>query len=83
MIEVKRWFRIQDLAWLIFVAILIATGPETNYQNLILLPLIGAFQIVEPRLKIFASQRGQVVSIALKMIFSYLLVGWSHSIDSY
>lgn len=83
MIEVKRWFRIQDLAWVIFVVILIVTGPETNYQNLILLPLIGAFQIVEPRLKIFASQRGQVVSVALKMIFSYLLVGWSHSIDSY
>jgi two-component system, NtrC family, sensor histidine kinase HydH len=83
MIEVKRWFRIQDLAWLIFVAILIATGPETNYQALILLPLIGAFQIIEPRLKIFASKRGQVVSIALKMIFSYLLVGWSHTIDSY
>ena len=83
MIDVKRWFRIQDLAWIIFVVILIATGPETNYQNLILLPLIGAFQIIEPRLKIFASQRGQVVSVALKMIFSYLLVGWSHSIDSY
>jgi hypothetical protein len=36
MIDVKRWFRIQDLAWIIFVVILIATGPETNYQNLIL-----------------------------------------------
>jgi two-component system, NtrC family, sensor histidine kinase HydH len=83
MIEVKRWFRIQDLAWVIFVVILIVTGPETNYQASILLPLIGAFQIVEPRLKIFASQRGQVVSIALKLIMSYLLVGWTHTIDSY
>jgi two-component system, NtrC family, sensor histidine kinase HydH len=83
MIDVKRWFHIQDLAWIIFVVILIATGPETNYQALILLPLIGAFQIVEPRLKIFASEQGQVVSIALKMILSYLLVGWSHTIDSY
>jgi two-component system sensor histidine kinase HydH len=83
MIDVKRWFRVQDLAWILFVVILIATGPETNYQALILLPLIGAFQIVEPRLKMFASQRGQIVSIALKMIFSYLLVGWSHTIDSY
>ncbi|HEY3459022.1 MAG TPA: ATP-binding protein [Bryobacteraceae bacterium] len=83
MIDVKRWFRVQDLAWIIFVVILIVTGPETNYQALILLSLIGAFQIIEPRLKIFASQRGQVVSVALKMIFSYLLVGWSHSIDSY
>jgi two-component system, NtrC family, sensor histidine kinase HydH len=83
MTDAKRWFRIQDLAWLIFVVILIATGPETNYQALILLPLIGAFQIIEPRLKIFASQRGQVVSIALKMILSYLLVGWDHGVSSY
>jgi signal transduction histidine kinase len=83
MIEVKRWFRTQDLAWLIFVAILIATAPETNYQIFILLPLIGAFQIIEPRLKIFASKRGQIVSIALKMIFSYLLVGWDHGYTSY
>lgn len=83
MTEPKRWFRIQDLAWLIFVVILIATGPETNYQALILLPLIGVFQIVEPRLELFASKPGQVVSIALKMILSYLLVGWSHGIGSY
>jgi len=83
MTDVKRWFRIQDLAWLIFVAILIATGPETNYQASILFPLIGAFQIIEPRLKIFASKRGQVVSIALKMIFSYLLVGYDHGYGSY
>jgi two-component system, NtrC family, sensor histidine kinase HydH len=83
MIDVKRWFHIQDLAWIIFVVILIATGPETNYQVWILLPLIGAFQILEPRLKLFASERGQVVSTALKMIYSYLLVGWDHGISSY
>jgi signal transduction histidine kinase len=77
------WFRAQDFAWLLFVAVLIATAPETNYDVFVILPLIGAFQIIEPRLTLFASKRGQIVSVALKLIFSYLLVGWTHGIESY
>ena len=78
-----RWFRPQDFAWLLFVVILIATAPEPNYDALILLPIIGAFQIIEPRLKLFSSPRGQITSIALKLILSYLLIGFSHGADSY
>ncbi len=76
-------FQPQDFAWLLFVAVLIATAPETNYNAIILLPIIGAFQIVEPRLKLFSSRRGQITSITLKLVLSYLLVGWTHTIDSY
>ncbi|MFL6353033.1 MAG: sensor histidine kinase [Bryobacteraceae bacterium] len=76
-------FRIQDFAWLLFVTILIATAPETNYDALILLPLIGAFQIAEPRLKLFSSRRGQITSIVLKLDLSYLLIGYTHGRDSY
>jgi two-component system sensor histidine kinase HydH len=79
----RTFFQPGDFAWLLFVAILLATAPETNYNALILLPLIGAFQIVEPRLSLFRSRRGQVISIGLKMVLSYLLVGWSHGVDSY
>ena len=77
------WFRPQDFAWLLFVVVLIATAPEPNYDALILLPLIGAFQILEPRLKLFSSTRGQITSVALKLILSYLLIGFSHGGDSY
>jgi len=73
----------QDFAWALFVIALLLATPETNYQAEILLILIGAFQIIEPKLKLFASRRGQVASITLKMILSYLLVGWTHGIDSY
>jgi two-component system sensor histidine kinase HydH len=79
----RSWFRAQDFAWLLFIAALMATAPERNNEALILLPLIGAFQIIEPRLKLFSSRRGQVVSIALKMVLSYLLVGWTHGVESY
>ena len=76
-------FRAQDFAWLLFVVVLIATAPEKSYQAWIILPIIGAFQIIEPRLRLFASRRGQIVSITLKMILSYLLIGWTHAIASY
>jgi len=38
--KAKSWFRVQDFAWLlwlVFVGILIASAPETNYNALILL----------------------------------------------
>src|SRR5690348_7288426 len=77
-----KLFQPQDFAWLLFVAILIATIPETNYNYRILIVLLGAFQIVEPRWRLFSSRRGQIASVTFKLILSYLLVGWTHGIDS-
>ena len=54
----SSFLQAQDFAWLIFVAALIATTPETNYNATILLVIIGAFQVVEPRLKRFESRPG-------------------------
>jgi two-component system sensor histidine kinase HydH len=79
----KRWFRPQDFAWVFFIVVLIAATPEPNYDALIILPLIGAFQILEPRLSLFSSRRGQIVSILLKLLLSYLLIGYSHGLESY
>lgn len=76
------WFRVQDFAWLCFIVALIAFTPETNYDLPIVLVLLGAFQIAEPRFVFFLSRRGQVVSIILKLILSYLLVGYTHGITS-
>jgi signal transduction histidine kinase len=81
--SLRSFVQPQDFAWLLFVAGLLLTAPERNYDAVILLPLIAAFQIIEPRLALFASRRGQVWSISLKLIFSYLLVGYTHGIESY
>src|SRR4051795_5184897 len=79
----RSWFRPQDFAWVAFIIVLIAATPEPNYDALILLPLLGAFQILEPRLKLFSSRRGQIVSVLLKLLISYLLIGYSHGLESY
>lgn len=80
---ITKWLRPQDFAWVAFIILLIAATPEPNYDALILLPLLGAFQILEPRLKVFSSRSGQMVSILLKLLLSYLLIGYSHGLDSY
>lgn len=80
---VRSWFRPQDFAWVFFIVVLLLATPEPNYDALIILPLIGAFQIVEPRLELFSSRAGQIVSILLKLLLSYLLVGYSHGLESY
>jgi len=81
--RLRSFFKVGDFAWMLFIAILLANAPETNYNAFILLPLIGVFQIVEPRLKIFRSRGGEVISLGLKMVLSYLLVGWTHGAESY
>lgn len=80
--KAQNFFGAQSFAWLLFVAALIVTTPETNYNATILLILIGAFQIAEPYLRPFASPQGQRASIILKLLFSYLLVGYTHGITS-
>ena len=81
--RLRGFFKAGDIAWIILVAILLVIAPERNYDAYVLLPLIGAYQIVEPRLKIFRSQRGEVISVTLKLLLAYLLVGWTHAAESY
>lgn len=78
----QNLFGVQDFAWLLFVVALIVTTPETNYNATILLVLIGAFQIAEPRWRLFSSRQGQIASLVLKLLFSYLLIGYTHGITS-
>ncbi len=76
-------FQPRDFAWLLFAAALIVFDPETNYSATIVIVCIGAFQIAEPRLRWFSSRHGQLASIGIKLILSYLLIGYSHPIDSF
>jgi two-component system sensor histidine kinase HydH len=79
----RSFFQAQDFAWLLFIAALIVTDPETDYNATIVLLVMGIFQIAEPRIPLFSTRRGQVFSIALKMVLSYSLVGYTHGIDSF
>lgn len=79
----RSLFQVQDFAWLLFTAGLIAAEPETNYNAIIVLAVFGAFQIAEPRLRVFSSRRGQIASIAFKLLLCWLLLGYTNTIYSF
>ncbi len=80
--RVRSFLKVSD-SWVLFVVLLLACAPEPNYDADIILPAIGAFLIVEPRLKVFQSRGGQILSLAIKLLLSYLLVGFTHASESY
>lgn len=79
----QQRFPARDFLWLLFGAALVLADPETNYNVTIVLILLTGFLIAEPHLFVFSSRRGQIWSIAIKLVLSYLLVGWSHTFLSY
>lgn len=72
----------QDFFWLLFMLVLVGTIPEPNNNVAILLVCIGGFQLAKPRLGFFSSKQGQVASLVIELLFSYLLVGYSHTVYS-
>ncbi len=73
---------IADLFWTLAFTALTLLCPESNYDAYILLPLFGTFQVVERYVRFFETRAGQVVSILVKLLLSYLLIGYTHSLDS-
>lgn len=71
-----------DAFWLLVFAALTLLCPEVNYDAFILLPLLGTFQFLEPRLLYFKTDSGQIASVALKLLLSYLLIGYTHGLNS-
>jgi two-component system, NtrC family, sensor histidine kinase HydH len=74
--------RVEDIAWLLLLTLLGVFQPDTNYSADSVLILIGIFQVIEPRISFFSTRRGQIGSLAIKLLLCYLLIGYSHAINS-
>ncbi len=77
-----RYVRTQDLVWLLLFAALAAFGPEHTPEAMLLLGCLAIFQIVESRIPALATDRGNLISIGIKLVLAYLLVGYTHAIQS-
>lgn len=77
-----RWFRAQDVVWLLLFSALAFVSSDRTKQEIALLLGLGVLQILEPRIPQFATDRGMVVSILLKLGICYLLIGWTGAISS-
>lgn len=56
-------------------------GPHRDLPTILLLSGLGAFQLLEPRLRL-SSIKGSIASFAVKLVLCYLLIGWTDGISS-
>lgn len=79
---IASFLRAEDIAWLLLFTGLAVFGPDLNYDADIILLFFAAFLVAEPKIKAFSTSRGQIVALLVKVLLSYLLIGFSHGIDS-
>lgn len=77
-----RWFRWQDLVWLILFGSLAAVSPLQNSAEMEMLGALALLQVIAPRLRALNTRAGTAVVIGLKLLLGFLLMGVTHSIDS-
>ncbi len=77
-----QYVRAQDIVWLLLFAALAIFGPEHTPEAMILLCSLAIFQIVESRIPALATDQGNIISILIKLLLAYLLVGYTHAIES-
>lgn len=78
----KGYVRAQDLVWLLLFAALALFGPERSPVAIFLLLCLAVFQVVEPKVTIFSTQRGNAGSILIKLLLGYLLIGFTGGVAS-
>ena len=80
---IPRWrLYLQDVAWLALFGGLAAASNLRNDAEIELLSALAAFQIAEPRWRSLHTPRGAWLSIFIKLLLSYLLIGVTDAINS-
>jgi len=82
---VKRWwswFRWQDLVWLAMFGAIAAVSPMKRTEELEMLGALALLQVLAPRFRSLNTPAGTAIVIALKLLFSFLLIGVTYGIDS-
>ncbi|MEP6537700.1 MAG: ATP-binding protein [Bryobacteraceae bacterium] len=80
--QATRLVRPQDFVWLLLFSALAAASPYRTWLTTGLLVGLGLFQIVEPRVEFFAGKRGTVLSVLLKFVVCYAIIGLTNGISS-
>lgn len=80
--ETRRWLRPQDFVWLLLFSALALVSTEPTPQEIALVFSLGLFQVIEPKVPWFGTDRGTIWSTIIKLILCYLLIGWTGGISS-
>jgi signal transduction histidine kinase len=74
--------RPQDIVWIALFAVLVIWGPDLAPEATVVLVGLGLMQIVEPKIPFFGSRAGAIFSFLIKLVFWYILMGWTDGIAS-
>ena len=74
--------RPQDFVWLLLFSAMAAVHPQRHPAEIPLLISLALLQVLEPKIPFFESTRGNVVSILLKLLLGYLLIGFTGGLGS-
>ena len=77
-----RLVRLHDFVWVLLFAALIATSVYGDASENVLLILIAAVQILEPKIPSLATRPGRMFAIVLKLLLAYLLIGITDGLES-
>jgi two-component system, NtrC family, sensor histidine kinase HydH len=77
-----QWIQLEDLVWLLLFAGMAVLSPHRDIYEIAPLVALCALQILEPKLEFVGTTRGKVLWIVLKLLFCYVLIGFSYAVSS-
>ena len=72
----------EDFIWLVLFSALALFNTEKNYPAIIILVVMAIFQVAEPKIRLFASPRGQIAASTVKLALAWLLLGFTDALAS-
>jgi signal transduction histidine kinase len=80
--RLRQLLRVQDAAWLALFFGLGVASPTRTDAEIELLSCLAVFQVAEPRIRLFRTHRGVILSVLIKLALVYLLMGVSGTVSS-
>lgn len=74
--------RAQDLVWLLLFALLLIVSGGRRPPEIVLVVCLAALQIAEPRIPWFATDKGTVTAVLLKLLLCWGIIGYTGGISS-
>ena len=68
--------------WICLLVALAIFGPDRSATTMESLFGLGILQLIEPRIAFFGTKKGSVISLLIKLVLCYVLIGWTDGIAS-
>jgi signal transduction histidine kinase len=77
-----KWLRFSDLIWLCIFGAMHLASPDSNSAETEVMVAMFAFQVVSARVPLFLTPKGLYLTVGIKFLLGYLLIGVTGGIES-